>query len=63
MNQYQKGYNVISDMQKQSLNTSKGNATTSTKVGSASNGTNVAGDFLNMIASIASLFGNGTTTF
>ena len=62
MNQYQKGYNVISDLQKQSLNTSKGNSTTSTKVGSASNGTNVAGNFLNMIASIASLFGNGTTT-
>ena len=27
MNQYQNGYNLISDMQKQSLSTSKGNAT------------------------------------
>lgn len=62
MSQYQKGYNVISDMQKQSLNTSKGNATTSTNYNSASNGTNVAGDVLSMISSLVSMFGNSGGT-
>ena len=58
MNQYQKGYDVISDMQKQSLNTSKGNATTSTKVGSASNNMNMAGDAVNILGSLLQIFQN-----
>ena len=45
MNQYQKGYNVISDMQKTSLNTSKGNATNT----STSNGNQA---FMNQLSDI-----------
>ena len=58
MNQYQKGYDVISDMQKQSLNTSKGNATTSTKVGSGSSNMNMAGDAVNILGSLLQIFQN-----
>ena len=53
MNQYQKGYNVISDMQKTSLNTSKGNATNT----STSNGNqafmNQLSDIMRMLAQTA----------
>lgn len=56
---YMKGYDVISDMQKQSLNTSKGNATTSTKVGdSGSSSIANAGNVVDIISKVISLFGN-----
>ena len=56
---YMKGYDVISDMQKQSLNTSKGNATTSTKVeDSGSSSIANAGNVVDIISKVISLFGN-----
>ena len=56
---YMKGYDVISDMQKQSLNTSKGNSTTTTKVGdSGSSSIANAGNVVDIISKVISLFGN-----
>ena len=48
---YMKGYDVVSDMQTQSLNTSKGNSTTSTKVGdSGSSSIANAGNVVDIIS-------------
>ena len=56
---YMKGYDVVSDMQKQSLNTSKGNSTTTTKVGdSGSSSIANAGNVVDIISKVISLFGN-----
>lgn len=56
---YMKGYDVVSDMQTQSLNTSKGNSTTTTKVGdSGSSSIANAGNVVDIISKVISLFGN-----
>ena len=58
---YLKGYDVISDMQKQSLETSKGNATTSTNVGN-SNSSSIAnaGNIIDVLGKIVTMFGDQT---
>ena len=58
---YMQGYNVISDMQNQSLQTSAGNATTTTNAGSSlggniSSGTSSANSILDVITKAIQLF-------
>ena len=49
---YMQGYNVISDMQNQSLQTSAGNGTTTTNSSSNSNGLGMSTDSAGKIVSI-----------
>lgn len=53
---YLKGYNVISDMQNQSLKTSSGNATTNSNSGSMSNGLASSSQMMDILGTIAKLF-------
>lgn len=53
---YMKGYNVISDMQNQSLKTSSGNATTNSNSGSVSNGLASSSQMMDILGTIARLF-------
>lgn len=53
---YMKGYNVISDMQNQSLKTSSGNATTNSNSGSVSNGLASSSEMMDILGTIAKLF-------
>ena len=60
LNAYLQGYNVISDMQEQSLATSNGNATTTTSSGSAGNissGLASSNQLVNILGNLASIFG------
>jgi len=58
---YMKGYNVVSDMQNQSLQASKGNATTSSASSSSSSGglssaSDSAGKIVNVLAKVLSMY-------
>ena len=61
---YMQGYNVISDMQNQSLQTSAGNGTTTTNSSSSSNGlgmsTDSAGKFVSILEKVLSMY-SGTS--
>lgn len=58
---YMQGYDVISDMQDQSLKTSTGNATKITKALSNSDSTDNSAKILNAIAKFAEMFANNST--
>ena len=54
---YMLGYNVISDMQNQSLQTSAGNATTTANNSASSSAAQTAGQAVNILSKVLGLLG------